>query len=697
MQRSILCLSALSALLIPSFVAAQTSSDTRAVTPTAASAPTAVPALIPYASTALSVEGKPLTGEASATFLIFKEEAGGEPLWVETQMISADKAGQYAVKLGASSPSGVPLEVFAKGTARWLEVQISGQRPQPRVLLATVPYAAKAADATTLGGLPASAFVLAGSQVASLAAAAAANISPDASSVTTTGGTSHYVSLFTGASTIANSEIYDTGTSVGVGGVPNASAKLDVKGSMIMRGNMIVSRSGNATATKGYPSYGFDFFSNVYNSSTKTTANPYFALESEPAGNNTSSPSATFNLRYSASGTEAETGFYINPTGVVHFASEQTFPGAVTSVGLTAPVSDFTVTGSPITGAGAVNLTWNTPPTSANTGSAIIKRDSNGGFVAGAITANSLAATGALSGNTLTVFGQSYMAGANLAGPVGIGTNAPAALLNLNQNNNATSDFLLLGNTSSKGLQLRDNGTAVDIESIGVPLNINYVTEQPTYINPNGGPVVIDDNRPYSSSSGYGALIVGTIADAQGNPVAATLDGDVQITGTLDVNGSKDFRIDHPMDPANKYLTHAAIESSEVLNQYSGNITTDELGLATVHLPDWFEVENTDYRYQLTVIGGRFAQAVISKEVEHNQFTINTNAPAVKVSWQVTARRNDAYIKAHPLVVEQDKPATKRGTYMEPELYGQPESKRTGGPRRPSVKGNDSTTVSVTH
>ena len=160
------------------------------------------------------------------------------------------------------------------------------------MLLATVPYEAKAAEATTLGGLPASAFVLAGSQVASLAAAAAANILPDASSVTTTGGTSHYVPIFTGASTIANSEIDDTGTSPGVGGVPNASAKLDVKGSMIMRGNMIVSRSGNATATKGYPSYGFDFFSNVYNSSTKTTANPCFALESEPAGNNTASPSA---------------------------------------------------------------------------------------------------------------------------------------------------------------------------------------------------------------------------------------------------------------------------------------------------------------------------------------------------------------------------------------------------------------------
>ena len=147
MQSHTFLLSALSLTLITPCVSAHTSNEVRATTPVAASAPTVVPALIPYASVAAAVDGKPLAGDSSMTFLIFKDEAGGQPLWVETQIVSPDSTGQYAVKLGAASPSGVPLEIFATGTARWLEVQIAGQRPQPRVLLATVPYAARAADA----------------------------------------------------------------------------------------------------------------------------------------------------------------------------------------------------------------------------------------------------------------------------------------------------------------------------------------------------------------------------------------------------------------------------------------------------------------------------------------------------------------------------------------------------------------------
>ena len=79
--------------------------------------------------------------------------------------------------------------------------------------------------------------------------------------------------------------------------------------------------------------------------------------------------------------------------------------------------------------------------------------------------------------------------------------------------------------------------------------------------------------------------------------------GAISIPGNLYVGGTKNFRIDHPLDPANKYLFHAAIESSEVLNLYSGNTVLDASGEAVVQLPDWFEVINKDFRYQLTSIG----------------------------------------------------------------------------------------------
>jgi hypothetical protein len=120
-------------------------------------------------------------------------------------------------------------------------------------------------------------------------------------------------------------------------------------------------------------------------------------------------------------------------------------------------------------------------------------------------------------------------------------------------------------------------------------------------------------------------------------------DGHVYVYGTI--SSSNDFKgginpsiagitIDHPSDPANKYLTLASVVSPELTSVISGNAVTDELGLATVELPKWFNVMHGDFRYQLTVVGGRFAKAIVSKEIENNRFTINTKATNVKVSWR---------------------------------------------------------------
>jgi hypothetical protein len=135
----------------------------------------------------------------------------------------------------------------------------------------------------------------------------------------------------------------------------------------------------------------------------------------------------------------------------------------------------------------------------------------------------------------------------------------------------------------------------------------------------------------------------------------------------------KRFQIDHPLDPANRYLNHGCIESSERLNVYSGNVTTDRAGSALVLLPDWFEALNGDFRYHLTVIG-QFAQAIVGQEVSQGRFAILTDRPFVKVSWQVTGVRKDAYAKAHPLIVEQVKPEDERGLYLHPREHGVPET-----------------------
>jgi hypothetical protein len=165
---------------------------------------------------------------------------------------------------------------------------------------------------------------------------------------------------------------------------------------------------------------------------------------------------------------------------------------------------------------------------------------------------------------------------------------------------------------------------------------------------------------------------------ASGNGDAGHFDGNVRVTGSLTVSGellvsgTKNFRIDDPLDPANKYLVHAAIESDQALDTYSGNITTDASGLATVQLPAWFDRINTNFRYQLTIVGTRGWNARVSQEIKDNQFTIQTDQPQVKVSWQVTAQRNDPYMRAHPFQAEQAKTAEEQGKYVTPQAYGQP-------------------------
>lgn len=116
--------------------------------------------------------------------------------------------------------------------------------------------------------------------------------------------------------------------------------------------------------------------------------------------------------------------------------------------------------------------------------------------------------------------------------------------------------------------------------------------------------------------------------------------------------------IDHPLDPENRYLAHSCVESPDMMNIYNGNITTDAEGYAEVTLPDYFETLNRDFRYQLTAIG-KFAQAMIAREIEDNRFVIRTDVPEVKVSWQVTGVRKNPWAEANRIQVETPKPTRK--------------------------------------
>ena len=144
--------------------------------------------------------------------------------------------------------------------------------------------------------------------------------------------------------------------------------------------------------------------------------------------------------------------------------------------------------------------------------------------------------------------------------------------------------------------------------------------------------------------------------------------GDVSINGSVSKAGGS-FKIDHPLDPAKKYLYHSFVESPDMMNVYNGNVVTDGTGRATVTPPDWFESLNSDFRYQLTPIG-QFANAMVAAEICNHMFSIRTDKPNVKVSWQVTGIRQDAWAQAHRIPVEVEKQEADQGHYLHPELFG---------------------------
>ncbi len=149
---------------------------------------------------------------------------------------------------------------------------------------------------------------------------------------------------------------------------------------------------------------------------------------------------------------------------------------------------------------------------------------------------------------------------------------------------------------------------------------------------------------------------------------AAFLQGKVSITGNLS-KSSGSFKIDHPLDPENKYLYHSFVESPDMMNVYNGNVILDDNGEAWVYLPDYFQALNKDFRYQLTCIGG-FAPVYIAQKIEYNAFRIAGGTPGLEVSWQVTGVRQDAYANAHRILVEEMKPVNERGYFLHPAEHG---------------------------
>lgn len=176
---------------------------------------------------------------------------------------------------------------------------------------------------------------------------------------------------------------------------------------------------------------------------------------------------------------------------------------------------------------------------------------------------------------------------------------------------------------------------------------------------------------------------VGVLADGDYRAVLAN--GDVDVDGSL-FKTAGSLRIDHPLYPADRYLNHAFVESSEQKNIDDGIAIADDSGRVTVVLPDRFEALNEEIRYQLTPLGEPAPNLHVAKDLSAGRFDIAGARPRQRVCWQATGVRKDPYAKAHPLIVEEEKPDRERGLYRHPELYGEPLEKSIARTRRPRAQ-----------
>jgi hypothetical protein len=541
------------------------------------SSETAVPSLVKFTGTLNDLNGKPLTGTVGASFFLYKEQAGGAPLWMETQNVQADKAGHYTVQLGASKSTGLPLELFTSGEARWLAVQPSGQAEQARTLLLSVPYALKAHDAETLGGKPISSFMLAPAPGHSNT-----NLAPAGEQVneivcsSATGCKTGFVPLFVsngGSARVTDSIVRQSGTTLAITGSETATGSISSGASIHANGN-VGSSTMTATTT-----------TNAITGTITGAGNQIAAV----TGNATATGAAGFTF------------------GVIGQSASDSGRGVF---GLSTGASGIGVIGEIASGSNGYGVLGKALPGSTGYG---VWGEAAPGAVDGvhglAHTANS-GVTGLNDGTGYGVWGEAF--GSALDGVHGVSNNV--------------------------------SGSGV--------AGVNFANGIGVY----GG-----------AGSGW----------------AGYFGGDVNVTGNLSKSGGS-FKIDHPLDPANKYLYHSFVESPDMMNIYNGNVTTDAQGIAVVQMPDWFEALNRDFRYQLTVMG-QFAQAIVAGKMAGHQFTIKTDKPSVEVSWQVTGVRHDAWADAHRIPVEQLKTGQERGRFVHPELFGASPEKSITAMHAPSA------------
>ena len=618
------------------------------------------------------------THVVAITFSLYAEQTGGAPLWSEVQNVHVDGNGRYTVQLGATQPDGLPMDIFTSAQAQWLGVERQGQAEQPRVMVVSVPYALKAADAETFGGLPPSAYALAppselnlqtGTGPGGVGNGGTGHDAPHSLPITGSGIT-NYVPLWTNASTLASSAIYQNpmNGNIGIGTTgPVAAFEVVNNNSVPIQGttsNQAPALRGVNTAASGNPI-------GVSGTVTSGTGGAgVYGINSETSG-----------LGFGVIGTNA------SPVGVGVYGSESATTGvnfgvfgnvnSPSGVGVEGLQSLTTGPGYGVIGityspGGIGTLGHNMATSGPAVGVDGQSESPDGAGVYGVANATEGASYGvegeSLSGNGAGVYGTNTATSGNAFGVFGQSASGYGVY------GKSATGVAILGACVPTGSNTCYNGVAGINNSTSGGMNGVYaLTESP------GGSAV------YMVNTGGGSLLVGTESNG-GNATfyvqgdgsgyfggAVQIDGNLSVTGTL-TKGGGSFKIDDPIDPTNKYLSHSFVESPDMLNIYNGTARLNARGEVWVTMPDYFEALNRDFQYVLTALGRPQPYLYIAMKMKGNRFKIAGGKPNAEVSWQVTGIRQDAWANAHRIPTEEDKPLQERGTYLHPELFGAPAS-----------------------
>jgi hypothetical protein len=607
------------------------------------------------------------------------------------------------------------MELFTSGEARWLGVAAGHLPEQPRVLLVSVPYALEAGDAATLGGKPASAYLLA--QPAQGATAGIATVIatvPEAVGATPAAaqpgesesgpkpnfsetGNANYIPMYSDASLdLGNSVMYQSSGNIGVGTTnPQAPVHVYSSGSTNSTLPGFLFQRPDTSAETHFQHYypGLSYVSqNMYRdasgsgwyldstgtagmamilSTNSTVEPPNINFLTLPTGGATS-PTKVMVIQSSGNvgiGTPTPlTVFQVHPASNVNIGMDSLagqarwtmFNDAGTAnipLRLQASTFEFfngggAVQALTIDPSGRVGIQQPTPGFPLDVAGNINS--------SGTVTAAAFSGVGASLTNLTPANISAGTAGINISGNAATATSASNAL---ELGGFPPSYYVATGANGGNGNQ------SIVVPAVGataLSVQATDVTGANTGVgglaDGAGGTGVVGEADNGATATGVWGI--------SANGLAGLFSGNLDVTGAITA-GVKDFKIDDPVDPANKFLYHASVESSEMKTIYDGSVTLDAKGEALVQLPGWFEAVNGEFRYQLTCVGG-YAPVYIAQKIANHTFKIAGGTPGLEVDWLVTGVRHDAYARSHPLQVEVEKPAHERGYYLHPELFGQP-------------------------